>query len=65
MLIHDKARKQSTMTKSSAEAKFKAIAHEICEIVWIKRFLKDMKILKSTPVKVYCNYKATISIISL
>ena len=48
------------MTKSSAEAKFKAIAHGICEIVWIKRFLKDMKILKSTPVKVYCNYKATI-----
>ena len=65
MLILDKTKKkQSTMT-NSAEAKFKAIAHGICEIVWIKRFLKDMKILKSTPMKVYCNYKATISIISL
>ena len=29
---------------------------------WIKRFLEDLKILNSLPIKIYCDNKTTISI---
>ena len=49
------------MARSSAEAKFRAMALGICEGMWIKSILEDLKIGISKPMKLYCDNKATIS----
>ena len=49
------------MARSSAEAKFRSIAREISD-VWIKRLLEDLKIPDSSPMKVYCDNRSTISV---
>lgn len=54
--------KQNLVARSSAEAEFRAIAHGICEVLWIKRLLEDLKISDSSPMTVYCDNKAAISI---
>lgn len=45
--------------RSSAEAKFRSLAHGICEAIRIKRLLKDLKLPFSSPMKVYCDNKAS------
>lgn len=50
------------MARSSAEAEFRLIAHGVYEVFWIKRLLEELKILESSPIKVYCDNKATILI---
>jgi hypothetical protein len=48
-------KKQGVVVRSSAEAKFRAIACGICDVVRIKRLLKDLKILNSLAIKEYCD----------
>ena len=33
-----------------------------CEVLWIKRLLEELKVPTPTPIKVYCDNKAAISI---
>ena len=50
------------VARSSAEAEFRAVAHGICEGMWIKRILEELKFPQSKPIKIYCDNKAAISI---
>ena len=50
------------VARSSAEAEFRAVAHGICEIMWIRRLLEELKATKLAPMKLYCDNKAAISI---
>lgn len=36
--------------------------HGICEVLWIKRILDELKIESQFPIKTYCDNKAAISI---
>jgi len=38
------------------------MAHGICEIIWIKRLLEELKVQSEFPAQLYCDNKATISI---
>ena len=40
-LVTWRSKKQSVIARSSAEAEFRAVAHGICEVLWIRR-LKDL-----------------------
>jgi len=44
------------------KAEFREVAHEICEVKWIKRFLEDLKFINSSLIKVYYDNKTTILI---
>ena len=57
-----KSKKQTMVVRSSAEAEFKAIAHEICKLLWLKKLLEDLKVTSPMPMKLYCDNKATINI---
>ena len=48
--------------RSSAEAEFKAMAAGVCELLWVKIILEDLKVQWSKPMKLYCDNKSTISI---
>ena len=50
------------VARSSAKAEFRAVAHGICEVIWIKRLLEELKALDSQPMKLYYDNKAAISI---
>lgn len=50
------------VARSSAETKFRVLAHRICEDIWIKRILEESKIFVMTPIWIYCDNKVVISI---
>ena len=60
-LVTWKSNKQSFVARSSAKAEFRAMALGICEGMWIKSILEDLKIGISKPMKLYCDNKAAIS----
>lgn len=50
------------MARSSAEAEFRAVAQGICELLWLKLLLGELKIADIQPMKLYCDNKAAIDI---
>ena len=57
-----RSKKQNVVARNSAGAEFRAVAHGICEIMWIRRLLEELKATKSSPMKFYCDNKVAISI---
>ena len=50
------------MARSSVEAEFRAVAHGICEVLWIKQLLEELKAASPLPMKVFCDNKVDIAI---
>lgn len=57
-----KSKKQSVVARSSAEAEFRAMAQGICELLWLKIILEDLRIKSDAPMRLYCDNKSAISI---
>ncbi|CAM8998831.1 unnamed protein product [Rhodiola kirilowii] len=54
-LISWRTRKQSVVSRSSAESEYRAMAQTCCELVWIVAVLKDLRVSISTPIALYCD----------
>ena len=50
------------VTRSSVEAEFRAMAAGVCELLWVKTILEDLKIQWSKSMKLYCDNKLAINI---
>ena len=50
-MLLGKVKKQYVVAKSSAEAEYIAVAQGICEVMWIKRMLEELKASDSPPNK--------------
>ena len=50
------------VARSSAKAEFRAMAHVICELLWIKIILSDLGIKWKEPMKLYYDNKSAINI---
>ncbi|KAL0416651.1 UNVERIFIED_CONTAM: Retrovirus-related Pol polyprotein from transposon RE1 [Sesamum latifolium] len=61
-LVTWKSKKQKVVARSSAEAEFRGMAQGICELLWIKRVLSDLRIEHAKPMNLYCDNKAAIEI---
>jgi len=61
-LVTWRSKKQNVVVRSSAETKFYSVALMICEVMWIKRLLEDLRVSTPLLAKVYCDNKVTISI---
>ena len=59
-----KTKKQDTVSHSSAEAEYRAMAAAVREMKWIVPLVKDLGITPSTPVPFYCDSQAAIHIAS-
>ena len=44
VIVTWQSKKQSVVARSSAEAEFKAVTHGICEVLWIKQLLEELKV---------------------
>ena len=51
------------VAKSSAESKFRVIAQGLCELLWLKIILDDLRIKWDGPMKLYYDNKLTINIV--
>jgi len=61
-LVTWKSKKQSVVARSSAEAEVRAMTQGICELLWLKIILEDLKLRWVKPMKLYCDNKFAISI---
>uniref|UniRef100_A0A803PJ99 Copia protein n=1 Tax=Cannabis sativa TaxID=3483 RepID=A0A803PJ99_CANSA len=60
-LIWWKSKKQQTISRSSAEAEYRAMAHATCEVTWIMAIL-NFGITPTNPALLYCENDAAIHI---
>jgi hypothetical protein len=54
-LVSWSARKQATMSRSSTESEYKALANATAEIMWIQTFLYELKIPSPATTKIWCD----------
>ena len=64
-MISWKSKKHNTLSKSSAEADYRALASVTSEIVWILKILKDLNWEHFMPVIVFCHSQAIILFFTL
>ncbi|MEI4902508.1 Ty1/Copia family ribonuclease HI, partial [Klebsiella pneumoniae] len=50
------------VARSNAEAEFQSMAHGVCELLWLKIILEDLRITWEVPMKMYSDNKSTINI---
>jgi hypothetical protein len=61
-LVTWRSKKQSVVARSSAEAEYRAMAHGVCELLWLQTLLHDLRIFYNGPMKLYYDNKAAINI---
>ncbi|GJW57228.1 ribonuclease H-like domain-containing protein [Tanacetum coccineum] len=61
-LVSWKSKKQSTLSRSSAEAAYRSMASTTCEIMWIVKVMKDLNVENLIPANLYCDNKLAIQI---
>ncbi|KAL0369047.1 UNVERIFIED_CONTAM: Retrovirus-related Pol polyprotein from transposon RE1 [Sesamum calycinum] len=61
-LISWKTKKQNTVSRSSAEAEYRAMAAGVCELQWISFLLADFRIPVTTPIPFWCDNQAALHI---
>ncbi|KAE8723356.1 MORC family CW-type zinc finger protein 3 isoform 2 [Hibiscus syriacus] len=61
-LVTWRSKKQLVVSRSSAEAEFRAMAQGVYELLWLRRILEELKVERDKPMKLYCDNKSAISI---
>lgn len=61
-LVTWRSKKQNVVAKSTAEAEFRAMAHGVCEVLWLKILLMELGLFQARPLMMYCDNKAAIDI---
>ena len=61
-LISWRSKKQGVVSRSSAEAEYRAMASVACEITWVLQLLKDLKIDHPKPAMLFCNNQVVLYI---
>ncbi|CAL2241017.1 unnamed protein product [Prunus armeniaca] len=61
-LISWKTKKQNVVSRSSAEAEYRAMAHATCEITWLRYLLQDFQVNIQEPDVLHCDNQAALHI---
>ena len=61
-LVSWRSKKQHTISRSSAEAEYRAMAMVCCELTWLKYLLNDLQVHHQHTATLYCDNKATLHI---
>ncbi|XP_024029725.1 uncharacterized protein LOC112094033 [Morus notabilis] len=63
-LVSWKAKRQPTISRSSAEAEYRAMAAATSELVWLKQLLQDFGVSLHAPMLLFCDNQAAVHIAS-
>ncbi|XP_074363351.1 uncharacterized protein LOC141703860 [Apium graveolens] len=63
-LVSWRSKKQPTVSRSSAEAEYRAMADTCCEITWFLTLLNDFQLNHTMPASLYCDNKSALYISS-
>ncbi|KAJ0764103.1 putative RNA-directed DNA polymerase [Helianthus annuus] len=61
-LVSWKSKKQGIVSRSTAEAEYRAMCSAACEVMWIKNILSELKVFCTLPMRLFCDSKSAISI---
>ncbi|CAM8945952.1 unnamed protein product [Rhodiola kirilowii] len=57
-LVSWRTRKQTVVSRSSAESEYRAMAQTSCELVWLVSLMRDLRISVSLPISLFCDNRA-------
>ncbi|XP_073272521.1 basic helix-loop-helix protein A-like [Primulina huaijiensis] len=57
-----RSKKQTVVARSSVEAELRSLATRVCEGIWLRQLLIDLRVLVTCLITMYCDYQAAISI---
>ncbi|KAL2245843.1 UNVERIFIED_CONTAM: Retrovirus-related Pol polyprotein from transposon RE2 [Sesamum indicum] len=63
-LVSWKTKKQSTVSRSTAEAEYRSMASTVCKLKWLSYLLSDFGIKLSLPVRLFCDNQAALHIMA-
>lgn len=61
-LVSWRSKKQPVVSKSTAEAEYRAMSQGLSEMLWVRGLLLELKVLRQDPLNVWCDNKSAISI---
>jgi hypothetical protein len=61
-LVSWRSKKQNVVARSTAEAEYRAMAHDVSEGLWLRRLLLELGLFEDKPIMLYCDNKAAINI---
>ncbi|EXB88426.1 Retrovirus-related Pol polyprotein from transposon TNT 1-94 [Morus notabilis] len=62
-LVMWRSKKQSVVARSNAEAELRSVAHGICEVLWLRMLLDELKVLQISDILEYsgaCNDRSVV-----
>ncbi|CAA0829552.1 cysteine-rich RLK (RECEPTOR-like protein kinase) 8 [Striga hermonthica] len=63
-LIAWKTKKQVTVSRSSAEAEYRALSSTVCELQWLSFLLHDLVVSVDVPIPLWCDNQAALHIVA-
>ncbi|XP_033516103.1 uncharacterized mitochondrial protein AtMg00810-like [Nicotiana tomentosiformis] len=57
-----RAKKQHTISRSSAEVEYRSMAYTVAELVWLKGLLEERNVNLKLPMKLFCDNKEALKI---
>ena len=63
-LVSWRSKKKDVVSKSSAEAEYRAMSQSVQEIVWVHQLMKEVGLVTSLHAKLWCDNKAALHIAS-
>jgi hypothetical protein len=63
-LISWKSKKQAVVSRSSAEAEYRAMAQGTCEILWLQSILNELGLMETDSSQLFCDNKSAIMLAS-
>lgn len=61
-LVSWRSKKQSVVSKSTAEAEYRAMSQGLSEMLWVRNLLSELKVLRKGPLNLWCDNKSAINI---
>ena len=63
-LVSWRSKKQSVVARSTAEAELRSMASGLCELLWLRLLLTELRLFRGGSLRLYCDNQATINIVN-